>query len=34
VVQGITLVFGFFVVIVNVLTDVTYAALDPRVSYD
>jgi peptide/nickel transport system permease protein len=34
VVQGITLVFGFFIVLINLLTDVTYAALDPRVSYD
>jgi peptide/nickel transport system permease protein len=34
VVEGITLVFGFFVVLINLLTDVTYASLDPRVSYD
>lgn len=34
VVQGITLVFGLGVVLTNLLTDVTYAALDPRVSYD
>jgi ABC-type dipeptide/oligopeptide/nickel transport system permease component len=33
-VQGITLVFGLGVVATNLLTDVTYAALDPRVSYD
>jgi peptide/nickel transport system permease protein len=34
VVQGITLVFGVLVVTINLLTDVAYAALDPRVSYD
>jgi peptide/nickel transport system permease protein len=34
VVQGITLVFGILVVTINLLTDVAYAALDPRVSYD
>jgi len=32
VVQGTTLVFAFFVVLVNLLTDVVHAALDPRVS--
>jgi peptide/nickel transport system permease protein len=30
-VQGITLVFAILVVVVNLLTDVTHAALDPRV---
>jgi peptide/nickel transport system permease protein len=34
VVQGITLFFGLFVVVVSLLTDVAYAALDPRVTYD
>jgi peptide/nickel transport system permease protein len=34
VVQGITLVFGLCVVVINLVIDVTYAALDPRVSYD
>jgi len=34
VVQGITLLFGLLVLAVNLLTDVAYAALDPRVSYD
>jgi peptide/nickel transport system permease protein len=34
VVQGITLVLALFVVLINLLTDVIYAALDPRVSYD
>jgi len=34
VVQGITLVFGILVVTINLLTDVAYAALDPRVTYD
>ncbi len=32
VVQGTTLVFAFLVVMVNLLTDVVHAALDPRVS--
>ncbi|MDX6521886.1 MAG: peptide/nickel transport system permease protein, partial [Gaiellales bacterium] len=30
-VQGITLVFAIMVVVVNLLTDVTHAVLDPRV---
>ena len=34
VVQGVTLVFGVMVVLVNLLTDVTYASLDPRVRFD
>jgi peptide/nickel transport system permease protein len=34
VVQGITLIFGLCVVMINLLTDITYAALDPRVTYD
>lgn len=34
VVQGITLVFALFVVCISLLTDVAYAALDPRVAYD
>jgi peptide/nickel transport system permease protein len=34
VVQGVTLVFGIMVVLVNLLTDVTYASLDPRVRFD
>jgi peptide/nickel transport system permease protein len=34
VVQGVTLVFGVLVVTVNLLTDVTYALLDPRVRFD
>lgn len=33
VVQGITLVFAILVVLVNILTDVSYALLDPRVSF-
>jgi peptide/nickel transport system permease protein len=33
-VQGITLVFGVSVIIVNLLTDYTYALLDPRVTYE
>ena len=34
VVQGITLVFGIMVVLVNLLADLSYAALDPRVRFD
>ncbi|MDQ2742703.1 MAG: ABC transporter permease [Chloroflexota bacterium] len=34
VVQGITLLLAVFVVVVNLLTDVTYALLDPRITYD
>ena len=34
VVQGVALVFGIMVVLVNLLTDVAYAPLDPRVRFD
>ncbi len=34
VVQGVTLVFGIMVVLVNLLADMAYAALDPRVRFD
>jgi len=34
VVQGVTLIFGVLVVLVNLLTDVAYASLDPRVRFD
>jgi peptide/nickel transport system permease protein len=34
VVQGVTLVFGIMVVLVNLLADLAYAALDPRVRFD
>ena len=34
VVQGVTLVFGVMVVLVNLLADLSYAALDPRVSFE
>jgi peptide/nickel transport system permease protein len=34
VVQGVTLVFAIMVVLVNLLADMTYASLDPRVSFD
>ncbi len=34
VIQGVTLVFGLLVVIINLLTDLLYKALDPRVSYE
>jgi peptide/nickel transport system permease protein len=33
VVQGVTLVFGILVVLVNLLADMAYAALDPRVRF-
>ena len=32
VVQGVTLFFAIIVVVVNLLTDITHAALDPRVA--
>jgi peptide/nickel transport system permease protein len=34
VVQGVALVFGVMVVLVNLLADVAYASLDPRVRFD
>ena len=34
VVQGVTLVFGSMVVLVNLTTDVVYSLLDPRVRFD
>jgi peptide/nickel transport system permease protein len=34
IIQGVTLYFGVMVILVNLLTDVLYALLDPRVSYD
>lgn len=33
-IQGIALVFGLMVILINLITDLVYAALDPRVSYD
>jgi peptide/nickel transport system permease protein len=33
-IQGIALFFGLLVLIINLLTDLVYAALDPRVTYD
>lgn len=33
-IQGIALVFGLLVILINLATDLLYAALDPRVSYD
>lgn len=34
VIQGIALVFGLLVILINLLTDITYAVLDPRVTYE
>ena len=34
VVQAVALLFGIMVVLVNLLTDVAYASLDPRVRFD
>ncbi|MGH2614854.1 MAG: ABC transporter permease [Thermomicrobiales bacterium] len=34
VIQAVTLVMAVLVVLINLLTDMTYALLDPRVSYD
>lgn len=33
-IQGIALIFGLLVIMINLLTDLLYAALDPRVSYE
>ena len=33
-IQGIALIFGLLVILINLLTDLLYSALDPRVSYD
>ncbi len=33
-IQGIALIFGFLVICVNLVTDMVYAMLDPRVSYE
>lgn len=33
VIQGVTLVIGVLVLLINLLTDLSYAVLDPRVSY-
>jgi peptide/nickel transport system permease protein len=33
-IQGIALIFGLLVILINLITDLVYAALDPRVSYD
>ena len=34
VIQGVALIYGVLVVLVNLLTDVAYVALDPRVRFD
>jgi peptide/nickel transport system permease protein len=34
VVQGVTIVFAAFVVLINIVIDITYSLLDPRVRYD
>lgn len=33
-IQGIALIFGGMVIVINLVTDLIYAVLDPRVSYD
>lgn len=33
-IQGIALVFGLMVILINLVTDIVYSLLDPRVSYD
>lgn len=33
-IQGIALVFGFLVICINLVTDLVYAMLDPRVTYE
>jgi peptide/nickel transport system permease protein len=34
VMQGVALVFGLLVICINLATDLVYAVLDPRVSYE
>jgi peptide/nickel transport system permease protein len=34
VIQGVTLVFGVLVLLINLVVDIIYVALDPRVSYE
>ena len=34
IIQGVTLAIGILVLLVNLLTDLTYAILDPRVSFE
>ncbi|MGL4443700.1 MAG: ABC transporter permease, partial [Alsobacter sp.] len=34
VIQGIALVFGLLVIVINLATDLVYAVLDPRVTYE
>jgi len=34
VIQGVALVFGLLVILINVITDIVYGLLDPRVSYE
>jgi peptide/nickel transport system permease protein len=34
VIQGVTLLFALLIVVINLLTDVTQAALDPRVAQE
>jgi peptide/nickel transport system permease protein len=34
VIQGVALIFGVLVILINLLTDLVYAMLDPRVTYD
>jgi peptide/nickel transport system permease protein len=33
-IQGIALIFGLLVIFINLVTDIVYSLLDPRVSYD
>jgi peptide/nickel transport system permease protein len=33
-IQGIALVFGLLVICINLITDMIYALLDPRVTYE
>jgi peptide/nickel transport system permease protein len=32
-IQGLTLVFGILVIFVNLIADLSYAVIDPRVTY-
>jgi peptide/nickel transport system permease protein len=34
IVQGLTIVFAMLVIVINLLTDISYSIIDPRVTYD
>ena len=34
IIQGLTITFAMLVILINLLTDISYSIIDPRVSYD